>query len=79
MPSITTNARLNEQFRDWVALATRNDEYLTDWEIRFVESMRRKLQLNDDADELGLPPDKRWNPTSNQWNTLKIIIEEKIL
>jgi hypothetical protein len=40
---------------------------VTEWEAKFIESLREKFELRDAMLDLGVDP---WNPSASQWNTL---------
>lgn len=44
-----------------------------EWEARFVRDMRDKFEDRERMSDLGMTP---WNPSVNQWNTLKLIAEK---
>lgn len=46
---------------------------VSEWESNFIKDIRMRFEGREDLEDMGLPA---WNPTANQWNTLKGI-EEK--
>lgn len=62
--------------RNFVAALETAESYgmaLSEWESNFVKSLRQSFEGREDQIDLGLNP---WNPTANQWNTLKEIAEK---
>lgn len=49
------------------------DNILTDFEVDFIASIRDKFDARESQADLGIP---LWNPSANQWNTLKLICEK---
>lgn len=40
---------------------------LTEWDLQFVEGLRKRFDSREDAEDLGITP---WSPSAKQWNLL---------
>lgn len=57
-------------------LAEKNSRYLNEFNLGFIKDMREKYTRREAALDLGLDPEKAWEPTVKQLNYLSSITRE---
>lgn len=59
-----------KQFVEKLTKCESNYRNLTDWESKFISSLRESFDMREQMMDLGMTP---WNPSSSQLNTLSEI------
>lgn len=68
MPNLA-DSHMREQFvrRLETCETSRNRDLLDQWEVTFVEGLRKRFDSREDAIDMGITP---WSPSVKQWNQL---------